>query len=465
MDVLLTHAYFLYEDPHELAVMKPYPPLGLLYVNSHLKARGVDSQIFDSTFARFDDMESYVRQTKPPIVGIYSNLMTRTNVLRVMAAARNAGSLVVVGGPDPANYLDEYLSRGADVVVLGEGELTLEELVPHLQQHGARNLDGILGVAFRNDQGAIVRTEPRPLIPDLDAQPFPDRAAIDQPAYVDVWRKHHGKGSVSLITARGCPFTCTWCSHSVFGYSHRRRTPSNVVDEVEQIVGTYNPDLLWYADDVFTINHKWLFEYAAEMERRGFRLPFETISREDRLNEEVIQTLARMGCYRLWIGAESGSQKILDAMKRRTNAERVRSMVHLLQKYGIEVGMFIMLGYDGEERADLEETVEHLKLAGPDTFLTTVAYPIKGTPYYASVADRVVSRRAWEEGSDRDYTVTGRHSPRYYSFATRWMVSEVAHHQQRHNPRRSYPRLARSFLSAKIGRVGMLLTERERETA
>ena len=122
MDVLLTHAYFLYEDPHELAVMKPYPPLGLLYVNSHLKARGVDSTIFDSTFARFDEMESFVRREKPPIVGIYSNLMTRTNVLRVMAAARSAGSLVVVGGPDPANYLglapqmvDRAIERSARV--------------------------------------------------------------------------------------------------------------------------------------------------------------------------------------------------------------------------------------------------------------------------------------------------------------------------------------------------------------
>jgi anaerobic magnesium-protoporphyrin IX monomethyl ester cyclase len=466
MDVLLTHAYFLYEDPHELAVMKPYPPLGLLYVNSHLKAHGVDAHIFDTTFARFDDLQTYLQREKPPVVGIYSNLMTRSNVLRVMAAAKNAGSTIVVGGPDPANYLDEYLSRGADVVAIGEGELTLEELVPHLRQHGPRHLDGIQGIAFRDDSGEIVRTEPRPMIADLDGQPFPDRAAIDQHAYVNVWRQHHGMGSVSLITARGCPFTCTWCSHSVFGYSHRRRSPTNVVDEVEQIVSTYAPDLLWYADDVFTINHKWLFEYAAEMARRGFRLPFETISREDRLNEEVIQTLARMGCYRLWIGAESGSQKVLDAMKRRTNAERVRAMVHLLQKYGIEVGMFIMLGYEGEERADLEETVEHLKLAGPNTFLTTVAYPIKGTPYYASVADRVVARRAWAEGSDRDHTVTGRHSPRYYQFATRWMVSEVALHRQRHNPSpRSYPRLAKNFLNARIGRVGMLLTEREVEQA
>jgi anaerobic magnesium-protoporphyrin IX monomethyl ester cyclase len=465
VDVLLTHGYFLYEDPHELAVMKPYPPLGLLYISSHLKSRGIQTGLFDTTFARLTDLVVHLRATRPPVVGVYSNLMTRSRVLEVIRAARNVGSRVVVGGPDPANYLDEYLSRGADVVVIGEGELTLEELVPHLVQHGMSNLDSIQGIAYRAEDGSITRTEARPMIADLNAQPFPDRAAIDQDEYINIWRKHHGMGSVSLITARGCPFTCTWCSHSVFGYSHRRRSASNVVDEVEQIVATYAPDLLWYADDVFTINHKWLFDYSAELDRRGLRLPFETISREDRLNEDVIQTLARMGCYRLWIGAESGSQRILDAMKRRTNAERVRSMVHLLQKYGIEVGMFIMLGYEGEAGADLEATLEHLKEAGPDTFLTTVAYPIKGTPYYASVADRVVARRSWEQGSDRDYTVAGRHSPRYYQFATRWMVSEVALHRQRHASSRSYPRMAKSFLNAKLGRVGMLLTEREVERA
>jgi radical SAM superfamily enzyme YgiQ (UPF0313 family) len=465
MDVLLTHGYFLYEDPHELAVMKPYPPLGLLYISSHLKARGIATDLVDSTFARLDEVQAHIQRQRPPVVGVYANLMTRSRVLQVIAAAKAVGSHVVVGGPDPANYLDEYLSRGADVVVIGEGELTLEELVPHLIEHGPSDLSGIQGIAYRDPSGAIVRTEPRPMIADLDAQPFPDRAAIDQQQYVDVWREHHGQGSVSLITARGCPFTCTWCSHSVFGYSHRRRSAANVVDEVEHIVATYSPDLLWYADDVFTINHKWLYEYAAELERRNLNRPFETISREDRLNEEIIQTLARMGCYRLWIGAESGSQKILDGMKRRTNAERVRAMVHLLQKYGIEVGMFIMLGYDGEDRTDLQATVDHLKAAGPDTFLTTVAYPIKGTPYYASVADKVIARQAWELGSDRDYTVGGRHSPRYYQFATRWMVSEVALHRQRHSPSRSYPRMARSFLSAKLGQLGMLLTQREVERA
>lgn len=464
-DLLLTHGYFLYDDPHELAVMKPYPPLGLLYISSHLKAHGVDTDLFDTTFSSFDEFQSHVARTRPPVVGVYSNLMTRPNVLKVIAAAKGVGSKVVVGGPDPANYLDEYLSRGADVIAIGEGELTLQDLVPHLLEQGMDDLAGVQGIAYRGEHGEIVRTEPRPMIADLDAQPFPDRAAIDQQRYVDIWRKHHEQGSVSLITARGCPFTCTWCSHSVFGYSHRRRSPMNVVDEVEHIVANYHPDLLWYADDVFTINHKWLYEYSAELERRNLRLPFETISREDRLNEEIVQTLARMGCYRLWIGAESGSQKILDNMKRRTKADRVREMVHLLQKYGIEVGMFIMLGYDGEDRADLQATVDHLKEAGPDTFLTTVAYPIKGTPYYASVADKVISRRAWEIGSDRDYTVAGRHSPRYYQFATRWMVSEVALHRQRHSPQRSIPRMARSFVNAKLGQMGMLLTAREVERA
>src|SRR5918912_2629112 len=154
MDLLLTHGYFLYDDPHELAVMKPYPPLGLLYINSHLKSRGIDSQLFDTTFASLDSLQAYLREQRPPVVGIYANLMTRARVLKVIAAAREIGSTVVVGGPDPANYLDEYLSRGADIVAIGEGELRLEELVPHLRRHGLRHLEGIRGIAYRDADGA-----------------------------------------------------------------------------------------------------------------------------------------------------------------------------------------------------------------------------------------------------------------------------------------------------------------------
>jgi radical SAM superfamily enzyme YgiQ (UPF0313 family) len=463
MDILLTHGYFLYEDPHELAVMKPYPPLGILYLSSYLKARGFDVAVFDTTFSSREAFRQFIERERPPVVGIYCNMMTRANVLQSIGICKAHGAIVVLGGPEPANYAGEYLARGADVVVIGEGELTLEELLPHLARHGPAGMEQINGIVYRADDGRLVRTPPRASIGDLSAQPFPDRAAIDIPAYIRVWREHHGMGSVSLITARGCPYTCTWCSHAVYGYSHRRRTPANVADELALILATYRPDMVWYADDVFTIHHRWLYTYAGELKRRGLRVPFETISREDRLNEEVVRTLAEMGCFRLWIGAESGSQRILDAMQRRTNAERMREMVRLLQKHGIEAGTFIMLGYEGEELADIEATVEHLKAAIPDRLLTTVAYPIKGTPYYEQVADRIIPLKPWEEGSDRDLTVAGRHSRRFYQFATRWMVNEVAWHKQRRSARRDYRRMAKAYLNAKIGRVGMLLTQHEVE--
>ncbi|MEE8524581.1 MAG: radical SAM protein, partial [Thermoanaerobaculia bacterium] len=432
--------------------------------SSHLKAKGFDVEVFDTTLSTKRAFREFVERTRPAVVGIYVNLLTRGNTLEMIRLLKQQGATVILGGPEPSNYPRQYLGNGADLTVAGEGELTLEELLPHLARHGLTRLDGIAGITFLGGDGELVENPPRQQIPDLDAQPFPDREGIDVPAYVDVWRRHHGMGSVSLITARGCPYRCSWCSHSVFGFTHRRRSPSNVAAEVEEIVQRYRPDMLWYADDVFTIHHRWLFEYAAELDRRGLRLPFETITREDRLDEKVVRTLQEMGCSRIWIGAESGSQKILDRMQRRTDAARVVDMVKLLQRHGIEAGMFIMLGYEGEEIEDLEATVDRLKDALPDIFLTTVAYPIQGTEYHRQVEDRVVSLSgSWEDGGDRLQTVAGRRSQRFYRFATRWMVGEVALHRQRVRAEGGLADRARSLLNSRIGRLGMTLTQHQLE--
>lgn len=463
MDILLTHGYCLYEDPHELKVMKPYPTLGILYISAHLKARDFHVSVFDMTFSNLDAFREYIERERPPVVGIYCNLMTRPRIVKMIDICKAVGSLVVVGGPDSANYPEEYLDRGASVVAIGEGELTLEELLPHLARYGPTGMEHIMGIAYRDGDGNLVRTLERPYIADLSAQPFPDRGAIDINRYVQTWRDNHGQGPVSLITARGCPYTCKWCSHAVYGYTHRRRTPENVADELELIIDEYNPDMAWYADDVFTIHRSWFFRYAEELKRRGIRIPFETISREDRLKEDIIQTLADMGCFRIWVGAESGSQKILDSMKRKTKAERVIEVTQMLQKYGIEAGMFIMLGYDGEDMDDLQASVDLLKRANPDLFLTTVAYPIKGTPYYKDVADRIIALKSWDEGSDRDFTVGGRHSRRFYQHATRWMVNEVNFHKQQRAEQRSVPRLAKAYVNVQLGRAGMRLTQHEVE--
>lgn len=465
MDLLLTHGYFLYEDPHELQVMKPYPPLGLLYVASHLKARGFSVEVFDTTFSRWDEFSRYLEQTRPPVVGVYTNLMTKQNVLRIVDLCKKTGAMVILGGPEPPHYAEHYLAYGADVVVIGEGELTLEELLPHLAQRGRAGLEQVAGIAFRDDAGRVVRTPARPQIPDLSTQPWPAREAIDLERYLATWQTHHGVRSISLITARGCPYTCTWCSHTVFGNTHRRRSVEDVIAEVVHLVERYQPDQLWYADDVFTIQPRWLLQYAAGLKQRGLRLPFECISRADRLNPEIIAALAEMGCYRLWIGSESGSQRVLDAMKRKADVADVQAKTRMLQAAGIQVGMFIMLGYDGEEVVDIEATVDHLKKANPNVFLTTVAYPIKGTAYYQEVAERVIAPGEWAGRSDRDLGVAGRYSRRFYDHATRWMVSEVKLHQMRANEARSYPQMAKMWLNAQRGRLGMRLTEHKREGA
>jgi anaerobic magnesium-protoporphyrin IX monomethyl ester cyclase len=429
MDLLLTHGYFLDEDAKEKAIMKPYVPLGILYLASHLRSRGFDVEVFDTTFATRQELLEVLNNNQPAILGVYANLMTRASVVRILRAAKEAGWRTVVGGPEPASYVEEYLSAGADVVVIGEGEITLEELVPIMRAGASQFLNRVNGIAFRAEDGRVCRNPPRVQIPDIDAQPWPSRESISIEKYLETWRQHHGAGSVSLITARGCPYECQWCSHAVYGRTHRRRKPDSVVNELQWIRQRYNPDMLWIADDVFTIHHGWLFQYAAEMKRRGLKIPFECISRADRLNPQVADVLAELGCFRIWIGSESGSQRILDSMRRGVSVEQVRNAVKLCKAHGIQTGMFLMWGYEGEDMADIEATIDHVKRTGPDIFLTTVAYPIRGTPYFEKVADRVIALRTWEEGSDRDFRIRGRHSRRFYQNVDRLLRAEVDAHR------------------------------------
>jgi len=425
-DLLLTHGYFLFDDPKELQILKPYAPLGILYLCSHLRARGFDVDVFDTTFSTRDLLYRHLRSEQPSVLGIYANLMTRRSVVDILHVAREAGWTTVVGGPEPGAYAEEYLQAGADFVVFGEGELTMEELLQALRAGARDSLATIAGLAFLDDGGVLRQTAPRAQIPNLDAQPWPAREAIDIDRYVQTWREAHGQGSVSFITARGCPYKCRWCSHQVFGMTHRRRNPLLVVDEVEWLIQRYSPDMAWVADDVFTIHHGWLRTYAAEMRRRGLHLPFECISRADRLNEEVLDLLAELGCFRVWIGSESGSQRILDAMERGVKVEQVQNAIALCRARGIQSGMFLMWGYEDEQLPDIEATIEHVKRSRPDIFFTTVAYPIKGTPYYERTKDRLVQSKPWSTSSDREFMIRGRHSRQFYDQADRLLRDEVA---------------------------------------
>lgn len=425
-ELLLTHGYFMFEDPKELQILKPYAPLGILYLCSHLRAKGFDVEVFDTTFSTRDLLFHHLRNERPSVLGVYANLMTRHNVVDILRVARQAGWKTIVGGPEPGAYAQEYLEAGADVVVFGEGEITTQEILEAWRAGDHEAITNIAGLAFLDAEGGMRQTGTRSQIANLDVQPWPAREAIDIPRYVQTWKNAHGQGSVSLITARGCPYKCRWCSHQVFGTTHRRRNPILVVDELEYLLQRYSPDMAWVADDVFTIHHGWIRKYADEMKRRGLRIPFECISRADRLNAEVLDLLAELGCFRIWIGSESGSQRILDAMERGVKVEQVQQAIELSRARGIQSGMFLMWGYEGEQLPDIEATIEHVKRSRPDIFFTTVAYPIKGTPYYERTRDRLVQLKPWNETSDRELKIRGRHSSRFYDYADRILRDEVA---------------------------------------
>jgi len=235
--------------------------------------------------------------------------------------------------------------------------------------------------------------------------------------------------------------------------TYRRRSPVKTADEINDLVNKYNPDMFWFVDDVFTISHKWLFELENILRERNINIKFECITRSDRLNEEVITSLKNLGCYRVWIGAESGSQKVLDLMDRRVQSTQVREMIKLARKQGIETGTFIMLGYPGEEKKDIIETVNHLKDSNPDIFLTTVAYPIKGTTLYNEIESKLIFDNKWEEMTDRDIRIPGRYSDKFYKHANRFLVNEVNFHKMRHSGKTAFTELCKTYFKAKLSRL------------
>jgi radical SAM superfamily enzyme YgiQ (UPF0313 family) len=434
MKIVFTHGYFIHEDEKEQKIMRPYPPLGILYLSAWLEKHGFDNEVFDTTFSTKQKLYTYLETEQPDLIPIYTNLMTKINVIEIVNFIRNNPKLqhtvIVLGGPDITYNIDNYLATGAHAVVIGEGEQTILEIAQTVQQGNKEEFGHITGVAYKNTNNEIIKTAARQRIRPVDDLPFPNRKKIDLHQYLKVWKDFHGQNTISISTQRGCPYTCKGCSTAVYGQSYRRRSPAKVVDELMYIKEHYNPDSLWFVDDVFTVSHKWLQGFRDEVVRRNAVIPFECITRADRMSAEVIQLLKEAGAFRIWIGAESGSQKIIDAMDRRVDVEKVREMIQLSRKSGIQAGTFIMLGYPGETEEDIKQTIHHLKTSNPDLFTITVAYPIKGTGLYEQVEALQTTSLDWNKSTDRDIDFKRDYPRKYYDYAVRRVINEVNYHKK-----------------------------------
>lgn len=430
MNVVLTHAYYLFEDDKEQKIMRPYAPLGLLYISSFLNKNGVENDVYDSTFYSFEKQLAFIEKKQPKVIAIYTNLMTKVNVIKLMkilcSDVKYGNPKIILGGPDVTYNCENYLKAGADFLIIGEGEQTAFELCNAILNN--QSYQEVQGIAYLQNQ-KLVKTSPRVKMKELVDLPLPNRSAIPVEKYLETWKTHHGQSSMTVSTQRGCPYTCKWCSTAVYGQSYRRRPAIMVAEELKMLKTTYKPDSVWFVDDVFTVSHKWLKEFHKEVLQQDAVIPFECITRAERLSDEILQLLKEAGCYRIWIGAESGSQKIIDAMDRRVDVNVVKSAIQKTNSLGIETGTFIMIGYPGEDISDIQQTVQYLKEANPTHFTITVAYPIKGTSLYNEVEDKIIQKPEWETSTDRDIDFKRTYHRKFYDYGVKYVVNEVNSHR------------------------------------
>jgi len=424
-DVLLTHSYFMRFDKKQWRTMQPYPPLGTLYAASVLKKAGISVSLFDSMMAESEMiLDDYIKKSSPKIVAIYDdsfNYLTkmclgrmRVAAFRMIEIAKKKNCVVVVSSSDSADHCEAYLSRGADYVIKGEGEETLVELCTSILNPGNSGNHDIAGLSFLEDQH-VVGTKPRMPIRNLDSLPFPSWELINMTDYESRWRNANGYFSMNIVTTRGCPYGCNWCAKPIYGRGYNSRSAGNVVDELKLLKDRFNPDHIWICDDIFGLKPGWLSSFRDEVDRAKLNIKYKCLSRPDLLlKEDSFSALAHSGCETVWMGAESGSQKILDAMDKGTTIEQIKLATRRLRDNGIRVGYFLQFGYPGETLADVSKTFDLIKEEMPDDVGMSVSYPLPNTKFHRMVEKELGEKRNWHDSDDLAILFPGAFKPHFY---------------------------------------------------
>ena len=411
MRVLFTHSYFLRFDPKQWNQMQPFAPLGTIYAAALLRDKGYEVSLHDVQFAESPtSLDGPLHDFKPDALVIYDdgfNYLTKmclTNMrdaaLDMCTAAKKLGAHVIVNSSDSADHFDKYLDAGADFVILGEGEYTLLELANALKDNN-RNYKEIHGIVFRDAAGSTIRTLPRKVMHELDELPLPAYDLVDMEAYKSAWMKSSGYFSINMSTTRGCPFKCNWCAKPIYGNRYNIRTPEHVVNEIKLLQERYGFSHIWFCDDIFALKPGWIKRFAELVQENGLRFRYKIQSRADLLlKDEQIASLAASGCQSVWIGAESGSQKILDAMDKGITTQQIAEATVLLRKYGIKVAYFLQFGYLGETREDIDMTLKMLRDNLPDEIGISVSYPLPGTKFYDMVGEQLKQKTNWTDSND-----------------------------------------------------------------
>jgi anaerobic magnesium-protoporphyrin IX monomethyl ester cyclase len=425
-DVLLTHSYHLYYDRKQTRKMQPYPPLGTLYAAALLQHSGISVAVFDTMLN--DPAEGFraaLERHRPRLVVVYEdnfNFLSKMCLTRmrevaydILEASRKAGAIAIVNGSDASDHALDYLQRGFRCVLLGEAEWTLLEVVQSLLNNDNPTLRHIKGLALLGEQrNEIFRTGSRPLMRDLDALPFPARELVDLDQYQDSWKSAHGYFSTNIVASRGCPYRCNWCAKPIYGDAFSVRSAASVAEEMRRLKHDCHAEHLWFADDIFGLQAKWVTDLAEQVERRDAVLPFKMQSRVDLMTRNTVRVLHRAGCAEVWMGVESGSQRILDAMEKGTRVEQFAIARENLRNEGVRACYFLQFGYPGETWEDIQKTVEMVRATRPDDIGVSVSYPLPGTKFFERVKMQIGQKTNWCDSDDLSMMFQGAYTDEFY---------------------------------------------------
>jgi anaerobic magnesium-protoporphyrin IX monomethyl ester cyclase len=440
LSILVCHSYFLHLDHKQRARGKPYPPLATLQAAAMLRRAGHQVTLFDSMLA--EDQEDYHRllmRERPQVVLFYEDTFNFLSKMclsvmqraacEMIAVARRTGARVIVAGPDVSDRPQPYLAAGADLALKGEGLGALMDLLPRLMSQPGAPIDelaeGVPGVAFLGQDRVV--TKPGGKV--LPAAQYAGSAAwdlVDMDRYRSVWLKAHGYFSLNMAGSRGCSFRCTWCAKPTWGNLYLQREAQAVAAELMHLKKTYDPQHIWFADDIFGFRPEWVEEFTAAIDAAGGGIPFSIQTRADLISERMARVLKKAGCREAWLGAESGSQRVLEAMNKGTTVAEILTARRRFQAEGIRVGFFIQLGYQGEELEDILATRNFLQTSQPDEIGVSVSYPLPGTKFYELVKAQLGRKTHWQESNDLDMMFHGTFTSEFYRAVRNLLHDQVS---------------------------------------
>lgn len=439
MNLLFSHSYFMFFDPKQWALGQPYAPLGTLWAAAVMRDAGHTVALFDTMFSRSaEELLPQLEKHRPDIFIIYDdgfNYLTKmclTNMreaaFRMQQLAKAKGCTVIVSSSDSTDHFERYLDNGTDFVIKGEAEMTLLETVSKLQK-GESDFENVAGLAYRHE-GKTITTAKRNVITELDRLPLPAWDLADIDAYRERWMQSSGYFSINMGTTRGCPFKCNWCAKPIYGNRYNSRSPEQVAAELKMLRTKTAFDHVWFSDDIFGLKPGWVNTFADLVEKEGLTFRYKIQSRADLLvQENYVADLARSGCETVWMGAESGSQQILDAMDKGTTVEQIYEATRLLKKHGIRPAFFLQFGYLGETVDDIRMTIKMLNDLLPEDIGISVSYPLPGTKFYEKVKGDLLGKANWTDSDDLDLMFRNTYPAEFYRQLHRYVHKNYRKHQ------------------------------------